>query len=74
MDVADRIAELRDSRSLTQKQLAANTGLSEIGIQSYERRRRKPAHDAIIALADFFNVSTDYLLGRTDNPSVAKGA
>lgn len=74
MDFADRIAELRDSRALTQKQLAANTGLSEIGIRSYEGRRRKPAHDAIMSLADFFNVSTDYLLGRTDNPNVMKGA
>ena len=74
MDYADRIVELRDSHALTQKQLAANTGLSEIGIRSYEGRRRKPAHDAIISLADFFNVSTDYLLGRTDNPNVLKGA
>ena len=68
MDYADRIVELRDSHALTQKQLATNTGLSEIGIRSYEGRRRKPAHDAIISLADFFNVSTDYLLGRTDVP------
>ena len=68
MDFADRIVELRDSRGLTQKQLAANTGLSEIGIRSYEGRRRKPAHDAIISLADFFNVSLDYLVGRSDNP------
>lgn len=74
MDFADRIAELRDSRELTQKQLAANTGLSEIGIRSYEGRRRKPAHDALLALADFFNVSIDYLVGRTDNPQVSKGA
>ena len=73
MDYADRIVELRDSHSLTQKQLAANTGLSEIGIRSYEGRRRKPAHDAIVSLADFFNVSTDYLLGRTDNPKVLRG-
>ena len=70
MDFADRIVDLRKSDGLTQKQLAVETGLSEIGIQSYERRIRKPAHDAIISLAEFFNVSTDYLLGRTDNPTV----
>ncbi|MBR1807569.1 MAG: helix-turn-helix transcriptional regulator, partial [Selenomonadaceae bacterium] len=40
----------------------------------YESARRKPNFDAIIALADFFNVSTDYLLGRTDNPQVMRGA
>lgn len=68
MDFADRITELRKAKSLTQKQLATSTGLSEIGIRCYEGRRRKPAHDAIISLADFFDVSTDYLLGRTNNP------
>lgn len=73
MDFADRILDLRKSRGLTQKQLAIDAGLSEIGIQSYEGRRRKPAHDVIMSLADFFNVSTDYLLGRTDNPNVMKG-
>ena len=68
MDFADRILGLRKEHGLTQKQLATDAGLSEIGIKSYEGRRRKPAHDAIISLADFFNVSTDYLLGRTDVP------
>lgn len=72
MDYADRIVDLRKSRGLTQKELADSTSLSEIGVQSYERRRRKPAHDAIISLADFFNVSTDYLLGRTNNPNVLR--
>lgn len=73
MDYADRIVDLRRSHDLTQKQLADNTGLSEIGVQSYERRRRKPAHDALLALADFFGVSLDYLVGRTDVPEMAKG-
>ena len=74
MDYADRIVDLRRSRGLTQKELADSTSLSEIGVQSYERRRRKPAHDALISLADFFDVSLDYLVGRTDNPQVARGA
>lgn len=68
MDYADRIVSLRKGHGLTQKPLAADTGISEIGIRSYASRRRKPAHDVLISLADFFNVSTDYLLGRTDNP------
>ena len=72
MDFADRILCLRKARGLTQKQLAIDVGLSEIGVKSYEGRRRKPAHDAILSLADFFNVSTDYLLGRTDNPKVLR--
>ena len=70
MDFADRILDLRKARGLTQKQLAVDAGFSEIGIQNYEGRRRKPAHDALIALADFFNVSIDYLVGRTNNPAM----
>lgn len=69
MDYADRILTLRKSNRLTQKQLAANAGISEIGIRSYEGRRRKPTCDALIALANAFNVSIDYLVGITDNPA-----
>lgn len=69
MDYADRIADLRKIHDLTKKQLAADTGLSEIGIHSYEDRYRKPAHDALITLAEYFNVSIDYLVGRSNNPA-----
>lgn len=69
MDYADRIVSLRRARGLTQKQLANAVNLSEIGIQSYERRVRKPAYDALISLANLFNVSLDYLVGRSDNPA-----
>lgn len=68
MDYADRILDLRKNQGLTQKQLAVSTNLSEIGIRSYEARRRQPAYDALISLADYFNVSIDYLVGRSDNP------
>lgn len=74
MDFAERVLDLRKARGLTQKQLAANANLSEVGIKSYERRVRKPTHDALISLADFFNVSLDYLVGRTDNPAINRGA
>jgi len=70
MDYATRIVDLRKANGLTQKQLALNTNLSEIGIQSYEGRRRKPAYDVLISLADYFNVSLDYLVGRSDNPEI----
>ena len=78
MDLANnfhtRLKNLRTSRNLTQKQITDATGMTVTGYQNYESARRKPNFDAIIALADFFNVSTDYLLGRTDVPQVAKGA
>ena len=68
MSFPERLADLRKSNSVTQKQLAAETGISEIGIRSYECRRRQPTADKLISLADFFNVSLDYLVGRSDNP------
>lgn len=69
MSFPERLADLRKSNSVTQKQLAAETGISEIGIRSYEGRRRQPTADKLITLADFFNVSLDYLVGRSDNPA-----
>ena len=69
MSFPERLADLRKSNSVTQKQLAAETGISEIGIRSYEGRRRQPTADKLISLADFFNVSLDYLVGRSDNPA-----
>lgn len=65
-----RLMELRKAKNLSQKQLALELNLSETGIQNYENGRRKPAYDILIALADYFNVSLDYLVGRTDNPEI----
>lgn len=66
MDFSGQLLALRKQRGLTQKQLAADVGLSELAIQNYESGRRKPAFDALIALADYFDVSLDYLVGRSD--------
>lgn len=64
----ERLVTLRKYHNLTQKQLAEKLSLSEVGIQNYESGRRKPAFDMLIALADYFNVSLDYLVGRSDDP------
>ncbi len=61
------LKNLRIGTNLTQKKLAKECGLSERGIQDLEYGRRKPNHDTLISLADYFDVSVDYLLGRTDN-------
>lgn len=66
----ERLKEIRIINKITQKQLSIDLGLSERGIQSYELGERKPGLDALIALADYFNVSLDYLTGRTDNPEI----
>lgn len=69
MSFSDRLVLLRKSRRLTQKQLALNLQMSELAIQHYEAQRRKPAFDVLIALADYFDVSLDYLVGRSDDPT-----
>lgn len=63
------LKELRKSRKITQKQLAKDIGASERGIQQYELGERKPTYDMLIALADYFDVSLDYLVGRSDDPT-----
>jgi len=68
-EFSERLKELRKTRGLTQKQLAEETNASERGIQNYEIKARKPEHDALIALADYFDVSLDYLVGRSDDPT-----
>ena len=68
MTFSQRLIQLRKENNLTQKQLAAELNLSEVGIQNYEGERRKPAYDVLLALADYFNVSLDYLCGRSDVP------
>ena len=65
---SDRLKELRKAKGVTQKQAASGSNLTERGYQDYEYNKNKPGFDAIIALADYFEVSTDYLMGCTDDP------
>lgn len=69
MNFGERLKQLRAVKNLTQKQLAIETETSERGIQNYETGIRKPAFDVLIALADYFDVSLDYLVGRSDDPT-----
>ncbi|MDE7394566.1 MAG: helix-turn-helix domain-containing protein [Clostridiales bacterium] len=60
---AERLKELRNEKELSQAQLAKATGLSHTAIVYWENKQRVPNANAIIILAAFFNVTTDYLLG-----------
>lgn len=64
-----RIRELRGDHDLTQRQLAACLGSTQPQYFRYERGDRDLPTDLLIALADIYNASTDYLLGRTDDPA-----
>ena len=69
MNFQIRLTNIRRSKGFTQKQVADGIGISEVGLQNYENGRRKPAFDVLIALADFYDVSLDYLVGRSDEPA-----
>lgn len=60
----DKLKELRTNRKLTKKEVAEATGLTERQYIAYEYGERDVSTDTLIALADFYGVTTDYLLGR----------
>lgn len=64
------LRHLRDIRNLSQQQVADSLNMSKVGYQNYETGKRRPTFEMLIALADFFDVSIDYLVGRTDNPEI----
>lgn len=64
----DRLKELRKSKHVTQANVAKAIGCVGQYYQKIEYGKVKPSYDKIEKLADFFEVSTDYLLGRSDNP------
>lgn len=71
MDIlGKRIRYLREKYQLSQKQLATRVNLTNAQLSRYELGERKPDPEIIKDIADFFDVSTDYLLGRTDNPDL----
>lgn len=62
----DNLKKLREAKGLTKKQTAAELGISERAYLTYEYGERDPKLDTLQKLADFYGVSTDYLLGRPD--------
>ncbi len=64
--IARNIKNLRLKNGISQQSLANGTGISLRAIQNYEQAQREPKATQLIALADFFDVSLDYLVGRSD--------
>ena len=63
--ISDRLIFLRKKYNLSQTDVAKQIGATPALISAYEKLERKPSIDKLIALADIFHVSTDYILGRT---------
>ncbi len=65
-----RLKELRKQKNISQLKLAMDLGLNQNSISRYENGEREADYATLIAFADYFNVSIDYLLCRTDNPKM----
>lgn len=67
-----RLKELRKKKGISQLKLSMDLGLNQNSISRYESGAREADYQTLIMLADYFNVSIDYLLERTDNPTVLR--
>ena len=63
---AERLRELRREKKVTQSKMADFLCIKLRSYQNYEGGSRRPDYEGLVALADYFDVTTDYLLGRSD--------
>ena len=66
MEIKCRLKQLRKRANISQIKLQMETGIEQALISKYENNKRIPPTETLIILADYFNVSLDYLLGRND--------
>ena len=69
---SQRLKKQRLQIGITQEFLAMELHLTPSSIWKYENARRFPRLSGLVNIADYFNISIDYLLGRTDNPAIKK--
>ena len=67
-----RLRDLREDRDMNQTHLAKILNMSQTGYSKYETGENDIPTSILIKLADYYGVSVDYILGRTDNPSVCR--
>ena len=65
-----RLKELRKARRITQLKLAMDLNLTQNPVSRYETGEREPGIAELVRIADYFHISVDYLLERTDNPEM----
>lgn len=68
MGFGERLRSIRKFKNVTQKSIAQAVNVAERNYQRYESGEQLPGFEVLIALADYFDVSLDYLVGRSDNP------
>ncbi len=67
-----RLKEIRKTKGISQLKLAMDLHMNQNTVSRYETGEREPGINELIKIADYFNVSVDYLIGRTDNPNLQK--
>ncbi|MED4727039.1 helix-turn-helix transcriptional regulator [Aneurinibacillus migulanus] len=67
--LAQRLRQIRKSKKLTQEELANRVSTTKGTISNYENGHSSPPNEMLVLLAETLETTTDYLLGRTDNPS-----
>lgn len=72
MALYKRIRDLREDNDKTQNEISKYLGMKQPQYHRYESGLRDIPSDILIKLADFYGVSTDYILGRTNNPEINK--
>ena len=72
LEVIMRIRDLREDRDLTQKEIAEYLHIKQNTYSQYENEQRQIPINFLIALAKYYNTSTDYILGLTNNPKAYK--
>lgn len=71
MDFSTRLTALRKEKKLLQADVANKIGIARATYGAYEQGNRQPDFDTLERIADYFEVSIDYLLGRTDTPALS---
>lgn len=64
MEFRERLQQLREKRRISRIVLSELCGLDSDAVRKYERGEREPTMSSLVAIADFFGVSVDYLIGR----------
>ncbi|MES5896931.1 helix-turn-helix domain-containing protein [Bacillus cereus group sp. RP43] len=68
--IGEKIKELRKNSKITQEQLGNAIGVSKMAISYFEKGKKSPGRESLEKIADHFNVTTDYLLGRSEDPEL----
>ena len=66
---SNHLSSLRKTKNISMKELGNILGVTDEAIRLMEKSKRSPSFEVLCALADYFNVSLDYLVGRSDDPA-----